>query len=109
MRPCLRSRRHGRSPCGEGPFEARAGGLVSALFRLPPVLPEPPPIVPSLSPCGRRTTLQAAKRKTEMRVDGACHCGAIAYQADVEEGTANICHCLDCQTLTGSAFRVNIQ
>ena len=31
-----------------------------------------------------------------------------AYEAEVEPGTVNICHCLDCQMLTGSAFRANI-
>ena len=44
-----------------------------------------------------------------MKVDGACHCGAIAYEAEVKEGTVSICHCLYCQRLTGSAFRANIQ
>ena len=44
-----------------------------------------------------------------MKVDGACHCGAIAYEAEVQKGTVSICHCLDCQRLTGSAFRANIQ
>ena len=37
------------------------------------------------------------------------HCGAIVYEADVEPGTINICHCEDCQMLTGSVFRANIQ
>jgi hypothetical protein len=44
-----------------------------------------------------------------MKVHGQCHCGAITYEAEVEAGTVNVCHCLDCQTLTGSAFRANIQ
>lgn len=43
-----------------------------------------------------------------MKVQGRCHCGAITYEAEVEPGTVNICHCLDCQMLTGSAFRANI-
>ena len=43
-----------------------------------------------------------------MKVEGRCHCGAITYEADVEPGTVNVCHCLDCQMLTGSAFRANI-
>ena len=43
-----------------------------------------------------------------MKVEGACHCGAIAYEADVDPEGARICHCTDCQTLTGSAFRVNV-
>lgn len=43
-----------------------------------------------------------------MKVDGQCHCGAITYTAEVEPGTIGVCHCADCQTLTGSAFRANI-
>lgn len=40
-----------------------------------------------------------------MKIDGACHCGSIAYEADVDPETVAICHCTDCQTLSGSAFR----
>jgi hypothetical protein len=43
-----------------------------------------------------------------VKVEGECHCGAIAYEAEVEPGTVGVCHCLDCQRLTGSAFRANI-
>jgi len=43
-----------------------------------------------------------------MRIEGQCHCGAIAYQAEVDPDTVGICHCSDCQALTGSAFRANI-
>lgn len=43
-----------------------------------------------------------------MKVEGACHCGAVAYEADVEPGTVTICHCIDCQVQSGSAFRANI-
>jgi hypothetical protein len=28
---------------------------------------------------------------------------------EVEPGTISVCHCLDCQTLMGSAFRANIR
>ena len=40
-----------------------------------------------------------------MKIDGACHCGAIAFEADVDPETACICHCTDCQTMSGTAFR----
>lgn len=43
-----------------------------------------------------------------MNVTGSCHCGAIAYEAEVTPGTVGVCHCGDCQRLTGSAFRANI-
>ena len=40
-----------------------------------------------------------------MKVHGACHCGAITYEAVVDPVLAAICHCRDCQTFSGSAFR----
>lgn len=43
-----------------------------------------------------------------MKVEGGCHCGAIAYEAEVDPGTVGVCHCTDCQTLTGSAYRVSV-
>jgi len=43
-----------------------------------------------------------------MKVEGGCHCGRIAYEAEVDPGTVGICHCTDCQTLTGSAYRVSV-
>ncbi len=39
-----------------------------------------------------------------MKIDGECHCGKIAYQAEVDPDTLIICHCTDCQILTGSAY-----
>jgi hypothetical protein len=39
-----------------------------------------------------------------MRIDGACHCGRLSYEADVDPDKAGVCHCTDCQTLSGSAF-----
>lgn len=43
-----------------------------------------------------------------MKVDGRCHCGQIAFEAEVDPTALTICHCTDCQTTTGSAFRANI-
>ena len=40
-----------------------------------------------------------------MKIDGGCHCGFIAYEAEVDPDKVEICHCTDCQTLSGSAFR----
>jgi hypothetical protein len=44
-----------------------------------------------------------------MKVDGRCHCGAITYEAVVDPGSVGLCHCSDCQALTGTAFRVTVQ
>jgi hypothetical protein len=40
-----------------------------------------------------------------MKIDGGCHCGFIAYEAEADPEMTGICHCTDCQTLSGSAFR----
>src|SRR6202012_3194173 len=43
-----------------------------------------------------------------MKVEGQCHCGRIAYEAEVTPGTITMCNCADCQMQSGSAFRMNI-
>ncbi len=40
-----------------------------------------------------------------MKIDGSCHCGNISYEADIEPDMVTICHCTDCQALSGTAFR----
>ena len=32
-----------------------------------------------------------------MKVQGRCHCGEITYEAEVEPGSVNVCHCRDCR------------
>jgi hypothetical protein len=44
-----------------------------------------------------------------MRVDGRCHCGALTFTGEVDPETCGICHCTDCQNLTGSAYRVTVR
>jgi len=44
-----------------------------------------------------------------MKVRGRCHCGEITYEAEVQPGNVNVCHCRDCQILTGTAFRAGIR
>jgi len=43
-----------------------------------------------------------------MKIDGSCHCGNITYVAEIDPNKVRICHCTDCQTSTGSAYRVNV-
>ncbi|CAH0339219.1 GFA family protein [Rhizobium sp. CECT 9324] len=43
-----------------------------------------------------------------MLITGSCHCGAIRYEADVDPQEVGICHCVDCQRLTGGAYRVSV-
>ena len=40
-----------------------------------------------------------------MKIDGGCHCGHIKFRAEVDTDKVLICHCTDCQTLSGSAYR----
>ncbi|WGD56270.1 GFA family protein [Bradyrhizobium sp. CB1650] len=41
-----------------------------------------------------------------MQIDGQCHCGRITYEAEIDPEAVSVCHCRDCQTLSGSPFRV---
>ncbi len=43
-----------------------------------------------------------------MKVHGSCHCGAIRLEADIDPGRVTVCHCTDCQQLTGTAFRLTV-
>ena len=40
-----------------------------------------------------------------MKIDGGCHCGYITLEAEADPDKATICHCADCQSFSGSAFR----
>jgi hypothetical protein len=40
-----------------------------------------------------------------MKIDRRCHCGYITYEAEIDPEKVMICHCTDCQTLSGPAFR----
>jgi len=40
-----------------------------------------------------------------MQVDGACHCGAVSFTAEVDPSRVMVCHCTDCQVLSGAPFR----
>ena len=43
-----------------------------------------------------------------MKIEGNCHCGAIACEAIVDPQKASLCHCADCQTLSGAPFRASV-
>jgi hypothetical protein len=43
-----------------------------------------------------------------MQIDGSCHCKAIRYVAEIDPARISVCHCTDCQTLTGSPYRVSV-
>ena len=43
-----------------------------------------------------------------MKIDGACSCGSIRIEGEADPDTVSVCHCTDCQTASGSAFRVSM-
>ena len=43
-----------------------------------------------------------------MKIAGGCHCGYITYEATINPEQVGICHCTDCQTLSGAAFRTGV-
>ena len=42
--------------------------------------------------------------KPDLPLTGGCYCGAIRYEVNARPFAVTICHCRDCQRLTGSAF-----
>jgi hypothetical protein len=40
-----------------------------------------------------------------MKINGACHCGHITYEAEINPDDVIICHCTDCQTISGAPYR----
>ena len=41
-----------------------------------------------------------------MKIDGACLCGHISYEAVIDPERVGICHCTDCQINSGTAYGV---
>ena len=39
-----------------------------------------------------------------MKVDGGCHCGFVTFEAEIDPADVGVCHCTDCQSLSGTAF-----
>ena len=40
-----------------------------------------------------------------MKIDGRCHCGQVSFSAEIDPGRVMVCHCSDCQVLSGAPFR----
>jgi len=43
-----------------------------------------------------------------MKIHASCHCGYIKFEAEADPEKVTMCHCTDCQTSTGTAFRTNV-
>ena len=41
----------------------------------------------------------------EISVNGECHCGNISISAIVDKNKIRMCHCTDCQKMSGAPFR----
>ena len=39
-----------------------------------------------------------------MKIEGGCLCGKVRYSADAEPTFVGVCHCKNCQKVTGTAF-----
>jgi hypothetical protein len=48
------------------------------------------------------------ERRSVVKINGSCHCGYITIEGEADPAKTTICHCTDCQTGTGSAFRVSV-
>jgi hypothetical protein len=57
---------------------------------------------------GQEGWSEAEEQASAMQVDGRCHCGRVTFEADIDPRAVSICHCTDCQTLTGSPYRVTV-
>ena len=47
-------------------------------------------------------------REEMMQVSGGCHCGRVLFEAIVDPSQVRICHCNDCQIISGTAFRLSL-
>lgn len=43
-----------------------------------------------------------------MKIHGSCSCGFLTFEAEADPEKVSICHCTDCQSSTGTAFRVSV-
>lgn len=43
-----------------------------------------------------------------MQVTGSCYCRQVRFKADVRPETSTVCHCTDCQKLSGSPWRLTV-
>jgi hypothetical protein len=40
------------------------------------------------------------------KLEGSCMCGQISYDSDAEPAMTAVCHCVDCQKQSGTAFSI---
>ena len=62
----------------------------------------------SLSVPSRPDHGQSTLGAKTVKIEGGCHCGAIRYEAVINPDYVVICHCSDCQAMSGAPYRVNV-
>jgi hypothetical protein len=53
--------------------------------------------------------MSETKRSEMMKIHGSCHCGQIIFEAQANPARAVLCHCTDCQMMSGSPYRSIVQ
>ena len=43
-----------------------------------------------------------------MTIHGSCSCGFLTFEAEADPEKVSMCHCTDCQSSSGTAFRTNV-
>lgn len=43
-----------------------------------------------------------------MKITGQCHCGTVRFTAQADPAKVFVCHCADCQIISGAPFRAVI-
>ncbi|WP_309142356.1 GFA family protein [Bradyrhizobium sp. sGM-13] len=59
-------------------------------------------------PTGTEKRFGGQTRNGRMRIEGGCHCGRISYDAEINPDYVVICHCTDCQTISGAPYRASV-
>ena len=59
-------------------------------------------------PKGTVTEFNRQTGNGRMKIEGCCHCGRISYEAEINPDYVIICHCTDCQTISGAPYRVTV-
>jgi hypothetical protein len=44
-----------------------------------------------------------------MDIDGACLCGAISFEANIDPANTILCHCTDCQKISSAPYRASVR
>ena len=44
-----------------------------------------------------------------MHIDGACHCGLVSFTGEIDPAGVVVCHCNDCQVMSGAPFRIVVE